>query len=498
MTTENIARGLKENADLSVPLVCDVVVAGAGLSGLVAAAILARHGKSVVVVDGADLIGGRAGSAPHRGFWLDGGLRDGRDVGDLQVGWRYGQLAAKEADVTVPLRPVEPRVRVHQLADDGIVAAAQVTAGNWGAGGFVKMARDVFGCSEQRLPDLINVLARLGSADAAERRAAIPERLGDWLQREVADAEVRNAILTMTRVIFCESATQASVGRLMAFFARRDDLPELQTAYADHSTVGGVQGLIVPFAEAIEERGGRILSGFAPLRVLFEGDRAVGMVALNQAQLIVEVRAADTIIAHPVWQALELLPTVKIDAGLAEMAAALKAASADAVCWQAGLRRVPRLRSTGDLDDHVGWNRVLIGEDKRYNGGYHLPSLGSRASAPEGEHLLHAFVGRWLAGDPEDDWPTMRARVDLIVEHLRAYYLDFDDCVLWSAYQYLSAPAFLSWYWAPVPRHGVRAPGLESLFLAGTTIESDAGPIDIAAHAGLEAALAILGRPPVG
>ena len=111
---------------------------------------------------------------------------------------------------------------------------------------------------------------------------------------------------------------------------------------------------------------------------------------------------------------------------------------------------------------------------------------------------MHAFVGRWLASEPDDDWSNMRARVDRIVEHLRDYYLDFDDCVLWSAHQYLSAPAFLSWYWAPVARHAVRAPSCESLYFASTTIESDAGPIDIGAHAGLEAALAILDRPAIG
>jgi phytoene dehydrogenase-like protein len=374
---------------------------------------------------------------------------------------------------------------------------AKVSLGSWGAKGFLEMARDVFGCPAELLPEFIKVLAGLGGTSAVEQRAAVPQQLGAWLEREVSDPEVREAILTMTRVIYCEFPEQASLGRLMAFFSRRDDLPEVQAAYADHPTVGGIQGLIVPFAEAIAGRGGRILSGFAPFRVLFDGSRAAGLVALSQAQLVVEVHAKHTILAYPIWQALQLLPKDKVDDSLSRLASELQAASADAVCWQAGLCRVPRLRSTGLVDEHVGWNRVLVGKDKCYNGGYHLPSLASRASAPQGQHLLHAFVGRWLAGAPADDWPRMRAKVDRIVEHLRDYYLDFDECVLWSAYQYLSAPAFLSWYWAPVLRHDVRASSCESLYFDSTTIESDAGPIDIAAHAGLEAALAILGRPGV-
>jgi glycine/D-amino acid oxidase-like deaminating enzyme len=489
---------MPEDLILDTPLECDVVIAGAGLAGLVAGAILSRRGMSVIVVEGARQIGGRAGSAPHRGFWLDGGLRDGRDVGDLQVGWRYGQLAAAEADVEVPLNIVEPRVRIHHVPDASETGAARVTLGSWGANGFIAMARDGFGCPEDRLPDFMKVLASLAGASPSERQAALPERLGDWLDREAPDPELRNVILTMTRVIYCELPEQASVGRLMSFFSRRKDLPDLQTAYANHPTIGGIQGLLTPFAEAIEARGGRILTDLVPFRVLFDGSRATGLVSLDPAQLVVEVHARHTILAHPIWQALELLPAGRIPRSLEKLASKLKEASADAISWQAGLRRVPRVRSTGRVDDHVGWNRVLIGPDKRYNGGFHLPSLGSRASAPDDHHLLHAMVGRWVAGAPEDDWPGMRARVDLIVEHLRDFYLDFDECLIWSAHQYLSSPAFMSWYWAPVRRHEVRAPDSEALYFANTTIESDAGPIDIAAHAGLEAARAILETSGIG
>jgi len=53
-------------------------------------------------------------------------------------------------------------------------------------------------------------------------------------------------------------------------------------------------------------------------------------------------------------------------------------------------------------------------------------------------------------------------------------------------------PAIMGWFWAPVRRHGVEVPGCPCLYLANTTIESDAGPVDISARAGLDAARAIL------
>ena len=52
----------------------------------------------------------------------------------------------------------------------------------------------------------------------------------------------------------------------------------------------------------------------------------------------------------------------------------------------------------------------------------------------------------------------------------------------------------MAWFWAPVHRHGVRVPGSEGLLLANTTIESDAGPVDICAYAALEAATSFLPR----
>ena len=126
-----------------MPIECDVVIAGAGLSGLVTGAVLSQHGVRVVLVDQPTSIGGRGGGTPHRGYWLDAGQRDGRDVTDLQIGWRYGQIAAREAGVEVPLRPVPPSLRVHLLDAFPAEADARVIDGGWDAKGFASMACEV-------------------------------------------------------------------------------------------------------------------------------------------------------------------------------------------------------------------------------------------------------------------------------------------------------------------------------------------------------------------
>src|SRR2546425_7693752 len=63
----------------------DVVIVGAALAGLVAGAILTRHGKRVVLLDQADTVGGRGGAVERPGGWgIDFGHRDGHDVGDCR------------------------------------------------------------------------------------------------------------------------------------------------------------------------------------------------------------------------------------------------------------------------------------------------------------------------------------------------------------------------------------------------------------------------------
>ena len=59
-----------------MPVEADVVIAGAGLSGLYAAYLCRQQGLSIAVLEARDLIGGRIFTQVHHGVPLDLGAMD--------------------------------------------------------------------------------------------------------------------------------------------------------------------------------------------------------------------------------------------------------------------------------------------------------------------------------------------------------------------------------------------------------------------------------------
>lgn len=472
--------------------VVDVVVVGSALAGLVAAAILTRHGKRVVVLEHADTVGGRGGGVrTPDGYWIDFGHRDGHDVGDCQFPWYHGVDAARDAGVTVSLRPIARPLRVHRFPDD-----AMVDAGDWSAAGFLAMARDALECPPDAVAELATALARLRGAAPDEVEAAVPVTLERWLASNVAHAGVRRAILLLAAVIFHPRPEEASAGRLMEFLQR----PRAGPFIADDDAVGGMQGLVEPFARAVRERGGEIALGWKPVEILVSDGRAAGVVAVDRANLVREIRAPIVISTYPLWEHLVLLDPEIVPPALRAMADALAGRQADLVGWVVALRRMPRVRATGELEAHAGWNRLLRGPERRYHGGWHIPSLSSRRVAPAGRHLLHLVIARFFRGaaGPGETWPAARARVDDAIAYLHRYYADLDACIEWSAHHHVAAPQSMSWAWAPLRRHDLTMAGVRGLFLAGSTVEGPAAVVDLGAWAGRTAALdalALLAEP---
>jgi phytoene dehydrogenase-like protein len=464
----------------------DVVIVGAALAGLVAGAILTRHGKRVVLLDQADTVGGRGGAVERPGgWWIDFGHRDGHDVGDCQVVWHHGAEAACEAAVEIALRPVEAPLRLHRFPEGTVLEG-----GGWGPEAFLTTARDFFECPEDGLEELAATVRRLASASAAEVEAAVPERLGAWLLVHVRHPGVRRALLTMAAVIFHPRPEEASVGRLMQFFQRPKGTP----CIPDDDRAGGMQGLMEPWARAIRARGGEIALGWKPVEIVVEAGAVCGAVAVDRTNLVREVPAPAVITTYPVWENFDLIDERLFPADVVAAAHELRQHRADLVGWQAGLRRLPTVRATGRPEHHAGWNRLLWGPERAYRGGWQITSMTSRRAAPAGKHILSLVMARFFRGGSTagQPWSRARAQLDQAIDYLGRFYADLEACLEWSAYQYVAAPQTMSWAWAPVRRHALTVPTIRGLYLAGSTLEAPAAIVDLGAYAGLEAARSVL------
>jgi phytoene dehydrogenase-like protein len=478
--------------DYAKPLECDVAIVGAELSGLVAGAILARRGKRVVVVDGPPVTGGLGGSVRHRGFWLDCGHRLGHDVTDLECGLVYGLEAVREAGVELRIRELDVHLRVHLLPEFPPRAPAPTVNGDWSPEGFVALAREVLGVPLELMADFSKLMERIAGATLEQQEAAVEVPLGEWVARNIERPELRRAVLNMAKTIYCQYPERASAGRILAFFSQRHSGQPTLHGFADDDQAGNMQGVIAPFERALLARGGRIILSHQPVEIRFRDGRACGFVALSDNHLTLEVQARQTLISYPLWSALPLLPPERRDPGLVAISRRLEDHLTDAIGLQIALSRLPRVRSTGQPESFRGWNRLLVGPEKVFRGGFHIPSLSSRAVAPPGKHLLHCLITRWVERDEVIGWEESRAAIDAARSYLSAFYSDFDECVEWESRQWVQRPGVMGWFWAPVRRHGVTVPGCPGLYLANSTIESGAGPVDINAHAGLLAAQAML------
>jgi len=101
-----------------------IVVVGAGIGGLTTAALLARHGLDVTVLEAHVYPGGCAGTFYHQGYRFDAGatLAAGFDAEGGMT--RSGQML----DIAWPVEPAEIALRVHLPDGSGVTRWTEAAA----------------------------------------------------------------------------------------------------------------------------------------------------------------------------------------------------------------------------------------------------------------------------------------------------------------------------------------------------------------------------------
>ena len=344
-------------------------------------------------------------------------------------------------------------------------------------------------------------MRRLRSISDEDQRGLVPVTLGDWLDQNVADGVVRNAILQVGEVMFPSPSENTSAGRLVAFLQQARAYGS-RGIYPEDPEAPGMQGLVSPWVHVIEQHGGELWLGWKPLEIVVEDRRVTGVVATNDANLVQEFLAPVVITDYPSWDLLEIVDEDLFPTGFAQTAERMREYGNDFAGWWAGLSRLPTRRSDGHSEDMPGWHRVLWGDQavKRYHGAFQFASCHSPLVAPAGKHLLEVVMSHWGEGEGRRwrHWRDARVAIDRILEYMRWYYSDLDDCVEWSRYQYLSGPEMRACYLTPVPRHPVKVATVEGLYMAGSTSEGLGAYQDLECETAMTAVDLVeseLGRP---
>jgi phytoene desaturase len=391
-----------------------VVVVGAGLGGLSAAAHLTGWGHDVTLVERADAPGGRAAMVERDGFRLDIGpavLTMPELLADV--------FAAAGADIDdhVTIKPVDPMYRA--VFHDGSVLhvrqgreamAAEVRAfsGPTEAAAFERFADWLTALYRIEMPNFIDTdfdsvldVLRPWRAGLALVRAGGFRRLGRTVARFFADERLQR--------VFSFQSLYAGLAPhdARALYAVITYMDSIAGVYVP---AGGVHAMASGLADAVAKAGAEFRYGAHVNRILRDGEGAARGVEIDSGERI----AADAVVCNA-----DLPAAYRTLLHGVEPPRAVRRGRYSPSCllWVAGVRGVPPA-GAAHHNVHFGrdWDggfRALIGDGVRMPDPsilVTLHSLDDASLAPDGCATLYAL----------EPVPNLDGRVDWATEHERA------------------------------------------------------------------------------
>jgi phytoene dehydrogenase-like protein len=396
--------------------VYDCLVIGAGHNGLVCAAMLARAGRSVMVVEASEALGGAAATR------------------EFAPGFKVSSCAH-----ILHLMPAT-LMRELQLDAHGLELAASSMA------------------TTTLVPFLDRVPPRLGTSDWSDRWALLS--LG-WQIRKLGRRDMRELLriggMNVHDLLEDQFESDALKGAL-AFdavlgtnFGPRSPGTVLTLLYRMAATVaagtralsqpkGGLGALSAALAKAAVAAGGSIRTGSAVARILVDGDRATGVELASGERIGARCVLSS---ADPKTTFLKLLGARHLDTGFVRRVHHLRSKGLAAKLHLA-LDRAPHFKG---LDAAACGGRLLIAPslkylERAYNHAKYgefssapameitVPTLNDPSLAPAGNHVLSAIV-QYAPYALKAGWQNERARfADVCLATLEAVAPGLRDSVI--------------------------------------------------------------------
>ncbi len=448
----------------------DVVVIGAGAAGLSAGAILAKEGKTVLVLDRDKYLGGRGMAIPFEGYYLNLGghlLEDSGSGITKIISYIGGNLEHGPVSRGMPI---------------------------W-VGNRWKPVQELYKTDKTELKKVIHILCDI---DWKELNQYDDVPLRTWLRKYTSNEGV---IALFEYIAAAEAMTEHWYDHVASdnLYVRKMHYMEKRSAGYSFWPTGGWHGMFQQLADGLKRHGGELWLEATAQRLLVEKGRVVGIAyekgpkAIPNEAYNWEVIETDCVISTlPVWNVLQFVQEQDLpDWYVAQIK--LLAQDQFRACWLGIYAATREPVYTGiDPTELAVW----FGAPHSKLGGFAFLATGyDPGVAPPGVHLFNC--GFVFQGLRSSQW--YEKHFNLIEEDLKVFYPNTwtKKNILWKKRHLVAYPAFgviqkpcmVGKY-----RPDYRAPNIDGLFFASETFRSRGIGVDRAARAGLTCAELALGR----
>lgn len=458
----------------------DAIVIGAGLSGLLTGAILARRGQRVILFEQNADVGGRIRSYDVDGFVVDAGAYLWPNL--------HLDRALDAAGATSFRGSVIPPLQVMRMFVQGTGGQrfSFLWPGRKESPAMLAAAAEGLGADPQTFRALTRLWDELAALSDAEVAALQHMPLREALPRFTSDPAVAQAFRRNVMLFGSYAPDDASMAECIGLRRHVIDGPQPKPEVAGANPGGGVRALPRAIRAAFEAAGGELRLRHTVDQIIVEDGRACGVLVHGESPFQQRLDAPVVVSSIPVAHLFTVIATTHFAPGFVADAARF-AVIGGTISAAFAFDGLPRLRATGEEDTFPGWTRLLIGPAREFGGGLVWATLHSPENAPPGKHVLQA-----MRLSPHRDLADA-ARVRYVHDCFRAMldemYLDVDAKLLWQR-RWINRDGS-EYMITTAPKPPLQPPGVAGLYLVGETSAGGAVQMDNAALSALRAAEAI-------